>query len=201
MDRITLSQMTVAQLESVVSTYPWFVAAHQELFLKMSEMGLDSYSDALKKSRWYLYPFRLPFRKGYSAVCSASDGEGGGKPIYSLDFNEVMPVIVPTPGRKEATKDEQTPRKEYIVIGGDYFSPEEVRSVSEPIVPEVRQEEEESRGLEGIDDYLYTETLARIYAEQQFYYQAIEVYNKLILLYPEKSAYFASLKEELKKNL
>ena len=201
MDKIPLSQMTIAQLESVVSTYPWFTAAHQELFLRMSEMGLDSYSDSLKKCRWYIYPFRLPFRKGYSAMRSAAEGEGSDSPIYSLDFNEVIPVIVPTPGRREVTKDEQAPRKEYIVIGGDYFSPEEVSSVSEPLIIQEGFQEDKSSALEGIDEYLYTETLARIYAEQQVHYQAIEVYDKLILLYPEKSAYFASLKEELKKNL
>lgn len=44
----------------------------------------------------------------------------------------------------------------------------------------------------------YTETLARIYAEQGYYDEAIKVYAKLILLYPEKSAYFATLVDEIK---
>ena len=48
-----------------------------------------------------------------------------------------------------------------------------------------------------IDDF-YTETLARIYAEQGYYEEAIKVYAKLILLYPEKSAYFATLVNEVK---
>lgn len=48
------------------------------------------------------------------------------------------------------------------------------------------------------DSGFYTETLAKIYTEQGFYKRALEVYAKLILLYPEKSTYFASLVQELK---
>ena len=50
------------------------------------------------------------------------------------------------------------------------------------------------------DEYC-TETLAKIYLSQGFLKRAIDVYDKLILLYPEKSTYFATLKEEIKKQL
>ena len=43
----------------------------------------------------------------------------------------------------------------------------------------------------------YTETLARIYAEQGYPEQARKIYSKLILAYPEKNAYFAALIREL----
>jgi hypothetical protein len=43
--------------------------------------------------------------------------------------------------------------------------------------------------------------LAKIYLAQGFLKRALDVYDKLILLYPEKSAYFATLKEEIKKQL
>jgi len=48
------------------------------------------------------------------------------------------------------------------------------------------------------DDFI-TETLARIYAEQGYHKLAIACYGKLILLYPEKSVYFASLVQEIKQ--
>ena len=49
------------------------------------------------------------------------------------------------------------------------------------------------------DDEFVTETLAKIYADQGYYKLAVACYAKLILLYPEKSTYFASLAEEIKQ--
>jgi len=51
------------------------------------------------------------------------------------------------------------------------------------------------------DGILVTETLATIYADQGNYRKAKEIYQLLILKYPEKSSYFAALIQELDKNL
>ncbi|MCB0635863.1 MAG: hypothetical protein KDC54_04570, partial [Lewinella sp.] len=47
---------------------------------------------------------------------------------------------------------------------------------------------------------LATETLARLLAEQGKKRKAIRMYEQLILLFPEKSRYFAAVIEELKQN-
>jgi hypothetical protein len=44
-----------------------------------------------------------------------------------------------------------------------------------------------------------TETLVNIYIKQKLYKEAIEAYEKLVLKFPEKSSYFASRIEEIKK--
>jgi hypothetical protein len=45
---------------------------------------------------------------------------------------------------------------------------------------------------------MVTETLAKIYADQGLYTRAIDVYEKLSLREPKKSAYFAVLIQNLK---
>jgi len=49
------------------------------------------------------------------------------------------------------------------------------------------------------DDFLVTETLAKIHADQGNLEKATEIYEKLILKFPEKSSYFAALIQDLKK--
>jgi hypothetical protein len=51
------------------------------------------------------------------------------------------------------------------------------------------------------DDSLVTETLATIFEMQKLYEKAIDIYEKLILKFPEKSTYFASRINELKQNI
>ena len=90
------------------------------------------------------------------------------------------------------------------MVGGDFFSQTDyvkVRKaednvfVPQPIKKKAVQESQE--GGPGLD--FCTETLAQIYAEQGYFEQARKIYAKLILAFPEKSAYFASLIKELDK--
>ena len=56
----------------------------------------------------------------------------------------------------------------------------------------------QKEAAEAVSLEFVTETLAQIYASQGYFSQAKEIYEKLILAYPEKSAYFAALIEKLK---
>lgn len=54
------------------------------------------------------------------------------------------------------------------------------------------------KSVQESDEFI-TETLARIYAKQGNFTKAIRAYQKLSLKFPEKTAYFAALIEELKR--
>lgn len=113
---------------------------------------------------------------------------------------------------------EQKPK--FVLAGGDYFTKKDFEQLeldtSKPLDSFIAEKpsllrsamsgknikpvpEEEIAEDENFEDSsFYTETLAAIYEEQGFYKRALDVYAKLILLFPEKSAYFATLVKEIK---
>lgn len=50
---------------------------------------------------------------------------------------------------------------------------------------------------EEVSEDFVTETLASIYAQQGYYKKALQIFEKLSLKYPEKSAYFAAQMEKI----
>lgn len=62
---------------------------------------------------------------------------------------------------------------------------------SAPIAAEKHGNGEESLAESGIDEELFTETLAKIYIEQKRYDKALRILQSIHLNYPEKNRYFA----------
>jgi hypothetical protein len=82
---------------------------------------------------------------------------------------------------------------EFINVDKGRFTLSEVPQT--PQVSEEESENDENGGHEGI----FTETLARIYIKQGKYSQALEIIQRLSLVYPKKNAYFADQIRFLKK--
>ncbi len=181
-DNIKIKQLNIEELLGVVDLYPWYGGARKELCERMTAMGACSGSQYAESA---LY------------VCSR-------KIIYDLmrkgrdiDYSDTTVGDM----MKESAE------KRIVVVGGDYFSQSqynEVRKGDDSIFPGfASRDDRDVKAIELEDDDLgdfCTETLAQIYAEQEYYDKAKEIYSKLILRYPEKSVYFAALIENLDNN-
>jgi hypothetical protein len=111
----------------------------------------------------------------------------------------------PVPVVEEDVKEVQPERKVYVV-GGDFFSQAEydkVRRADDNVFSRYAAKEQTPVAAPQVradkEICFYTETLAQIYAEQGYYDQSKEIYSKLILAYPEKSAYFAALIQKIEQ--
>lgn len=196
-DYIDLKKLNLDELNGVVNLYPWFGGARKELCKRMSELGEGAWSDErYADAALYVGSRRIIAQLAHK----------GHKSDYSdVQVKELLRAYIDE-GVGEV-HDEGQPRR-VIVVGGDYFSAQQYAGVvregdnafgsmakgdAAPVIPS---------NSEGISDTeladFFTETLAQIYADQGYPEQAAQIYSRLSLRFPEKSAYFAALIEELK---
>lgn len=174
---IEIEQLDLIELQELVSENPWYSYARHILLIKMHQMSNEIFRDQLSKSAVFLSSRSALFKKIHN----------------------------PHPIKKEKIADIK-PKKVYVV-GGDFFSREEMSEIPKEENMEIklktsqhyREEEIPIKKVDYEDLTFYTETLGHIYAQQGYYDKAIEVFSKIILLYPQKSAYFASLIKQIEK--
>ena len=192
---INLKSLTMDELAGVVNLYPWYGAARKELCQRMAGMGGESWGvSQFSDQAMYV---------GDRGMIAEIMRQGKSADYADKDLESLLGTYIDEKKREEKSKTESEGRKVHVV-GGDFFSQtdyEKVRKaednvfVPQPIKKKAGQESPE--GGTGLD--FCTETLAQIYAEQGYFEQARKIYAKLILAFPEKSAYFASLIKELDK--
>lgn len=196
-----LTSLPVENLESLLEEFPWFTLARKEYLWRQVQMGEDALRSAVAASALYL-PSRAGFlREVEQRVRREAEGKRDDAARHA-----------------EAGRQSSPARAQIYVVGGDYFDRSEYELLEEkglavdtsslafnPIASalgtigqEVVSELPLQRKQEFSDDDFCTETLARIYFDQAFYQKAIETYEKLILRYPKKSAYFAALIDKAK---
>ena len=89
MDVYSLKGYSVAELEKLLETYPWFPIVRKELFLKMSAMGEEYRRDTLHRTVLYLYPDYSVFREAYVLSSAAVVNEAeqlATEQVYELDL-------------------------------------------------------------------------------------------------------------------
>ena len=222
-----IKSLTMNELTGVIKAFPWFGAARVELCERMSKMGggewgKEQYADAAlyvasrtivsdivrssrkndysdKDVQTLLKRFIAPEPAPEPVADAQEPGTGSGSLRSAPYPGKGSPGPVPAPMR--------TYRRTVRVAGADFFSSDEYEGVK---VDEdnyfskfkvARSEEGDSRGWDDPELGFCTETLAWIYAEQGYREEAKKIYSRLMLRYPEKITYFASLIEKLDEEI
>ena len=222
-----IKSLTMDELTGVIKAFPWFGAARVELCERMSKMGggewgKEQYADAAlyvasrtivsnivrssrkndysdKDVQTLLKRFIAPEPAPEPVADAQEPGTGSGSLRSAPYPGKGSPGPVPAPMR--------TYRRTVRVAGADFFSSDEYEGVK---VDEdnyfskfkvARSEEGDSRGWDDPELGFCTETLAWIYAEQGYREEAKKIYSRLMLRYPEKITYFASLIEKLDEEI
>ena len=196
---IDLKRLNLDELVGVVNLYPWFGGARKELCARMSRMGeVLSDSQYAEAAMYVASREKIASLRKSSVSADWTDGDVGK--LLKSYISEQAPAVA-EPKMQEAPSE-----KKVYVVGGDFFSPSEydkVRRTDDNVfsryAAKARSEAPAPAEISDKEISFYTETLAQIYAEQGYYEQSKEIYSKLILAYPEKSAYFAALIQELEK--
>ena len=210
-DKKNLKSLTTDELAWVINVYPWFGAARRELCERMSkvggsEWGKEQYADAAMyiASRTIISDIvRSTRREDYSD----KDVETLIQRLITPPAPEPAPAPVPEPvdGSTSSPTGPVPYRRTVKVVGGDFFSSdqyESVRTAEDSYFARfkaTRSDEKDERSWEDPELGFCTETLAWIYADQGYFAEAEKIYSRLMLRYPEKSAYFATLIEKLGK--
>ncbi len=160
-------------------------------------VSLEQLSDKELNEVLEQHPWFTAARKERISRRCGQDAEKVRKEVAAdaLWFNsraEAVKILTGRTGKPAPAKE----KPEVVVVGGDYFSREDYLEAGELPSAAARARSEETASEETV-----SETLAEIYVKQEFYQRAIDIYEKLILLYPEKSAYFATLIEKLKNKI
>ena len=195
MEYIDIKKLNLDELVGVVNLYPWFSGARVELCERMSNMGGDvwgvsQYADAA------MY---VGAREKLASMVRSSVKAN----LNDSDIEQILKSYI---SKSDVVSEEavSVPEQRRVhVVGGDFFSQadyDKVRRSDDNVFSRYAAKAKEDKSYEEVqtEDFdIYTETLAQIYAEQGYYEQAKNIYSKLILAYPEKSAYFAALIQKL----
>lgn len=187
---IDIKRLSLEELAGVVGIYPWYAGARKELCERLGKTGG---TDPLNFSEVSMYVTDRHVLAALLRKCR------GVKAASAAD-KEISKILESRPAApsRTAPKRKDTPSRP----GGDFFSADEYEEVSSPTDEvfshlAVSKAPDRTTAEPAADLGFYTETLAQIYADQGYYEHAQAIYSKLILAYPEKSAYFAALSDQM----
>ena len=140
-----------------------------------------------------------------SAAGLSTSAAGLSTSVSEVSSSVAEPVEAPEAPQSNSQPNPVPYHRTVRVAGGDFFSPEQyaaVKKEEDNVFSRFRSErydDPDGHRWEDPEFGFCTETLAAIYADQGYFAEAKKIYSRLILRYPEKSAYFASLIEKLQQ--
>lgn len=202
-----ISSTELEQLEQLTSQYPWFSLAHQLTLLGYKQTNNDAFNIKCRQTAIYT----LNRKRLYKFLEKSTQLNK-----YTKEDNNTTPISdIDTAEANDIAKDSLL-----LNFSNEYFSIEDLPPI------DITEEEESSNTLidkfistnpriipksspisdldnliqidDDTEDEPISEMLAQIYVEQGLYDLAISCYEKLSLLNPEKSIYFASLIDNLR---
>ena len=180
-----LSETITNELKSTVKKYPWFQTARMLWLKGLSKKGCSHLIEGMMQSIPYLthnkqLSFLLEFESSrvWDTVYPIKPLSAPSKPAANNSTLEnTIDRFLESLEQRQSTRSELPPNSP----SANEMPSIEKRKEPSPIVP--------------------TEALAKIYANQGLFQDAIEAYQQLSLIYPEKNSYFAAQIEMLKKQI
>ena len=169
------------ELKKILNSYPYFQSASAYYLKTLKAQKKDSYHELLPKTA--ILTFNRSILRSWLSSDELKDNQGKIKAEkYSfLDWFDIISDDMPKVDEKFDLIDEFIKNSPKIKINNDY----EVRS--------------SFKTDQKIKDELITETLAKIYVNQEKFNKAIKAYEILSLKYPKKSSFFADQINGIKK--
>lgn len=188
-----ISESEAVFIDELVKEFPYFQAARAIQLKNHKNLESFQFEKILNKSAVYTSDRRIlfdfiehNFLAGHVSVKNSINQKIFGKSDSKTFVNWLKQVnLIPIDRSNES-----------LIIDKFISKKPKLRAkdIKEPVAFQ-----EDSESLEINKESLVTETLAKLYVEQEKYEKAIQTYKILILKFPEKNSYFASAIKKIKK--
>jgi hypothetical protein len=167
------------ELKKILNSYPYFQSASAHYLKTLKLQNKDSYYELLPKTAILTFNRSILRDWLHTELVKESDNK---KEKYSfLDWFDIIDEDSPKIEERFDLVDQFIKNSPKIKINKDYESKSNFKSETK------------------IKDELITETLAKIYVNQEKFNKAIKAYQILSLKYPKKSSFFADQINGIKK--